>query len=463
VSVDAATRDPGRDPSTPFPEVPAEFVDLVSANGRSEISPTPAKRSRGPVTAAEPDLSDEPSLDDESADPTVTLVEFIARRDENAATPLISCEQGSVLTPGGLVIVPGKSGCGKTTWTVDVCLHAASATDHGGFTFPRPVRILFVQNEGPREAFREKLERRATHWRHPTEPLRVWDEPARWGRVKVSDDEQRAAFQRVVADHRTDLIVSDSLTRFGMRGNGTPEETRDFMLWLSEIGLGRTVAFWLLHHPLTRHDPSMDELEQIAGAWAPHADAILMLKKLDGNRARLSYPKLRWARGQRPATILGFDPDTETFSYLADETPDDNQVTDDTYEQRIIDHLTAHPWAKTADLETDVEGKATPLREARKRLEENGSIIRATSRELGRSGTGNYWNLSTGAGYNPVPLPGTERDEQAKHPLNEATTPSLRPYIRGDGVGDGPGDGPPDDELERLLERHSDIATGDTT
>jgi hypothetical protein len=176
--------------------------------------------------------------------------------------------------------------------------------------------VLVIQNEGPREAFREKLDDRMRHWGIDT-PARIWDEPARWGDVKMSDADRRAELRRVVELHRIDLVVADSLTRFGITGNGTPEETRAFVEWLTEIGLGRDVAFLVLHHPLTRPDPSLAELEQIAGSWPPHTDAILMLKKLDGNRARLSFPKVRYGRADPPAAILAFDPETQAFTFVA--------------------------------------------------------------------------------------------------------------------------------------------------
>lgn len=71
---------------------------------------------------------------------------------------------------------------------------------------------------------------------------------------------------------------------------------------------------------------SETEIERIAGAWPPHADLILLLQRRGDNRARLSVPKTRWAQGQRPASILAFDPDTETFTYVADDEPEDRDL-----------------------------------------------------------------------------------------------------------------------------------------
>jgi hypothetical protein len=87
---------------------------------------------------------------------------------------------------------------------------------------------------------------------------------------------------------------------------------------LGETGLFRDVAWWLLAH--ARKEGASDELDEISGAWGGRPDTLLMLDKRDGNRARLSFPKIRWSRrGSRNAYILAFDPDTETFNVAAEE------------------------------------------------------------------------------------------------------------------------------------------------
>lgn len=388
------------------------------------------------VPAPEPSL-DEPSLNGAAgvdeiefapdlprvADPTVTLEEFVARRPDEATPPLVECEQGSVLPAAGLGLAAGKTSSGKTTWIVDLCLHAAAGADYCGLTFTRPLRVLLVENEGPRESFRQKLERRLVHGpeRDDTaEPVRVWDEPARWGMVRLSDDELRAQLRAAIEQHAIDVVVSDTLTRFGVSGNGTPEETRDFMSLLVDVGLGRDVAFLILLHTRTRNEPGIDELEQIAGAWAPHADAVFMLKRLEGNRSRLSYPKTRFARGTVPAAILAFDPETEKFELVATDENMPDHVTPETYDERVIAWIEEHPWATTDELDEGVEGRATEVRAARRRLKEAGHLCATPSAQVGRPGKGMRWNLAPEHAYSPVPLPGTPLDTQAPAPGKDA-------------------------------------------
>jgi hypothetical protein len=254
-------------------------------------------------------------------DPSATFAEFVANRDDAQHEPLISAgEHGTLLPAGGFALLAATIGHGKTTWVAELVQHAAAGHDYLSLAFPRPLNVLMVENEGPREAFRDKIERRLANWQHGGQP-RIWDVPAEWGQIRISDETTRTLMRAVVDRHHIDLIVSDSLTRFGVRGNGTPEETREFVDWLTELGLGRDLAFLLLHHPRTRTEPGEGELERIAGAWPPHADLILLLKKLDANRARLSFVKTRWAHGHKPPSILSFDPETESFAYVSDDVP----------------------------------------------------------------------------------------------------------------------------------------------
>ena len=249
-----------------------------------------------PSSTVPPTGADSQAGESSFVDPTVTLSEFVARVDESASEALMTCAQGNAYLRGSLGLLVAKTGDGKTTLAVAFVLHASAGIAFAGFSFPRALRILVIQNEGPREAFRQKLEAAAAGWEHAVHGVRVWDEPASWGSVKVSVPEARERLRRVLELHDVDIVIVDTLTRYGVRGNGTPEETREFIEWLSETGLGRDRGFLLLHHPITRPDASLELIDRIAGAWSPHADAVFYLEKLADHRARLSSPKLRWAR-----------------------------------------------------------------------------------------------------------------------------------------------------------------------
>jgi hypothetical protein len=386
-------------------------------------------------------------------DPTVTFAEFVERRDENAAEPLIqTSEQGTMLPAAGLAMLSAKVHDGKTTFgVVELVLHACAGVDFVGLSFPRPVRVLVVENEGPREAFRQKLEARLTTWEHGGAP-RVWDEPAEWGQIHLSDRDTRLAFRRVVEAHKIDLIVSDSLTRFGVSGNGTPEDTREFVKWLTEIGLGRDLAFLLLHHPRTRSENGESDLERIAGAWPPHADLIILLQKLPGNRARLSFPKTRWARGDRQPSILSFDPATESFAYIGDD-----QVEERDYVGELTELMADGEWWTVNTLRKPKDkGGIGAAPEAIKDALQDGRFEAANGDEIGERKDATYYRLheasrpARDARDASAPLPG--RDEASPSPPRERA-------IGGDASSgrDGRGDVVDDDEVERLADIARDM------
>ena len=111
---------------------------------------------RTPAYAPAEDASGE----EVESDPTVTFAEFVARADEATSEPLIICSHGTLLPAGALVILGANVGHGKTTLTVELVLHAIAGRNYLGLTFPRPLNVLVIENEGPREAFRQKLEAR---------------------------------------------------------------------------------------------------------------------------------------------------------------------------------------------------------------------------------------------------------------------------------------------------------------
>jgi hypothetical protein len=244
------------------------------------------------------------------------LEQFIAAQ---TGTPdaLIGDEQETLLPAAGLLILFARGGKGKTTVTIDAMLHLASGIDWLGFPVGRPLNLLFIENEGPQEPFRRKLELKRQLWPHPLAGG-IHVATLNWGGFTLKDGGHVAGLRDYSVDNSIDLVVGDPLDSLGLDGVGSPEDTREFMRRLGETGLFRDVAWWLLAH--ARKEGASDELDEISGAWGGRPDTLLMLDKRDGNRARLSFPKIRWSRrGSRNAYILAFDPDTETFNVAAEE------------------------------------------------------------------------------------------------------------------------------------------------
>lgn len=246
----------------------------------------------------------------------LALAEFVARRLESRP-PLLGTEEDNLLPAGGLLILVARGGKGKTTLSIDACFHLASGIEWLGFTVQRALRILIIENEGPVEPFRRKLERKASGWSHAV-PGAIFVKTFNWGAFTVEDEAERKRLRAFLEQERIDLVVGDPLDSLGMKGVGSPAETRDFMGRLVEVGLTRDTAFWLLHHP-TKAEVE-DELDQASGAWGGRPDTMLNLSLQPGNRSRLSFPKVRWGSdASRKARILTFDAECEGFAVVAEE------------------------------------------------------------------------------------------------------------------------------------------------
>ena len=81
---------------------------------------------------------------------------------------------------------------------------------------------------------------------------------------------------------------------------------------MKQAGFGALSGWLVVHHPgKTQH---ADLVDQASGAWGPKPDLLLLLERLDGDRARLSFPKTRWATSGRLPSILAFDSEVEASS-----------------------------------------------------------------------------------------------------------------------------------------------------
>ena len=322
------------------------------------------------------------------------LDEFVALTID-APEALIGDESEPILPRAGLLIEFAKGGKGKTTLTIEAAFHLVSAVEWLGFAVARPLNVLFVENEGPREPFRKKLEIKRKLWPHPiTGSLHVC--VFNWGAVTLKDSSHVARLRDYITENQIDVVIGDPLDSLGLEGVGSPEDTREFMRLLSETGLFRDVAWWLLAH--ARKEPTGDELDAISGAWGGRPDTMLMLEKRDGNRARLAFPKIRWSRrGTRNAYILAFDPDTESFTVAGEESGDERD-----YLAEILELLADDAWKTVNEIAApeDDGGIGANAKHVKKILESNpdrfDSRTGKAAKEVGRHPSSTVWKLSQG-------------------------------------------------------------------
>jgi hypothetical protein len=312
------------------------------------------------------------------------LAEFISARSE--LPPALIGEEEDVLLPAsGFLILGGKGGKGKTTLMIDAAFHLASGVDWLGFNVSRPLRILIFENEGPREMFRRKIERKRQSWPHEVRGA-IFVHTLDWGEFDLADQGKRELLKAFVDANSIDIAFADPLDSFGFEGVGSPEDTRRFMALAKDAGMHRDsgTAWWFLHHP--RKEKADDELDDLSGAWGGRPDTVLMLSVLAGERSRLAIPKMRWGRGgKRPALILKFDPDTEGFERLAEEGEERD------YANEIAELLVDGKWRTAKETKDAIEASHAKVKEA---LENDERFVSLPGNEVGRSKNATVWGLA---------------------------------------------------------------------
>ena len=261
--------------------------------------------------------------------------EFLAEDDPHAP-PLLGTAEETLVTTGGLLIMAGEGGASKTTLTLDAVAHMASGTPWLGWDCPAPVRVLLLENEGPRSKFRQKLAEKSAAWEGEPwlENVCVFADP--WGHADFSDEGFRRDLRSACEAEKIGVVAADPLGSLGVVGVGAPDETQQFIGWLKECGLFADTAFWILHH--FNKGGSKSTLERLSGAWGGHPDAVLGISLEGKRRTRLSYAKLRWAEPRDEALTLSW-----TGSRGFSEVERQPEVTDAELRERITEFLREHP------------------------------------------------------------------------------------------------------------------------
>jgi hypothetical protein len=280
--------------------------------------------------------------------------------------------------------------------------------------------VMVLENEGPREPFRRKLERKYQTWPHVMLG-EVYVNVFNWGSFTLKDTETRERLDQYLTAMAIDLVIADPLGGLGMEGVGSPADTRAFVDLLKFVGLGSTTAWWILHH--FRKEPTAEEVDAFRGAWGDHADALLGLKSAEGDRLRLSFPKLRWADPREPF-ILSRESDTAGFAVVAEGEHERD------YAAEILTLLADREWRTAGEIGAPVAkggiGASRPAVNDTLGLLAKTMQVEYTEGPPGRAANAKCWRLYDGS-YKPV---------QAAFPGNgsAACTAPLQPR-RGWGPG----------------------------
>jgi AAA domain len=404
--------------------------------------------------AAEPFLPDEPHPSELEADPwhvhssdhsvefteddqrIVPLEEFAAVEEEGAE-PLIGTPDCILFPEGGSAMVYGDGGAGKTTLCVDLACHLAAGAAWLGMPVPRPVRVLLIENEGPRPLFRAKLRRKLDAWQGSPVSGRVlvWQEP--WAELTFADERWREELAAHLERLEIDVIIVGPVTAAGMNEAGTIQDVRLFDALLRDVRrrAGRRVTFLLVHHE--------NKGGSVSGAWEGAGDALLHVQGQGHGRTRLFMQKVRWGSTYHQTTLSLAWTDGEGFAVDVEPKRGDNTIADE-----ILAAALADPGASWNAIDKKTAGKGERKREIRDRLLAGGRLI-----DAGDKGGMKLWHADDPAIPHPQGELRPEGDAPGTHPASRpgaAGVPELRaspaaPQAgRRDSVGGAPAKGDED-------------------
>lgn len=318
----------------------------------------------------------------------VDLATFLGTPLEQA-TPILGQPGQVAIAAGGLTLLGGMPGLGKTTLIVDAAFHLASGIDWLGFKCSRPLNVFFVENEGPKVLFQEKLQAKLDVWPHQLKGT-IHIQVAAWGSFTFDQPDTQTETLNYLDQHHVDLVIGDPIGTLGMKGVGSPEDTRTFVRLLVPLGLMNNRSFLFPVH-FTK-EPRREEIDQISGAWGGHLDTLMILKQTTSkDELRLSFPKLRWWNTKPPAPlIIGKIYNTHTFELLREEGSLEH------IETRLIDHFNSDSgWQTVREISSAIEARQVDVN---KTLKARPELFNSQSGKLvGRSPKAVVWQLQATA------------------------------------------------------------------
>jgi hypothetical protein len=386
---------------------------------------TPAEPGPAPTLAAGEDASDTEQLLR-----LVTLPEF-AGQNEPSAEPLVGTDDDAILSADGTALLYGDGGASKTTLTIDAVAHWAAGKPWLGLPTARPLRVLLIENEGPRGPFRQKLSRKLNTWQGPdfANNVYVLEEP--WARFTFACDTHRQQLANHVTDHTIDIVVANPLQELGTEGGGTPDDVSAFNAHVNDFRnrVGRPVAIWFIHHENKAGD--------ISGAWERVPDTLIHARLEGQGRTALHWSKTRWSSSLHNTTMkLRWLTDSASFELEdADAVKAAKAAADAQAEDWVVQFVDSNPGLARSKVEDAFSASGGVRNAARRAIDNQLQLLAA-------------WHENPTLCGEQQPLLATTTGESRNGtyliPFNHANSPLATP-LDGEGGEQGvspPGDGP---------------------
>jgi hypothetical protein len=288
--------------------------------------------------------------------------------DEASAEPLLGDRDGTVLAAGGALAFYGDGGAGKTTLGLDQAFHLCAGIDWLGLRVPRPVVVLWIENEGPRGKFREKLRAKFETWDDDASPLdgrlHVLEQP--WSRFTFAEAQHRAELVEAVRELKVDVVIAGPVARLGIEGGGTPAQVQAFvdLLELVRAELDRPLAFELILHE--------NKAGEVSGAWEGATDTLVHVQPRGNGHTAIVWRKVRWHSLLHGKAWKLDWLDGERFD--VDDTPD---TTDEAIADQLLALVRDAPGGPWSAYDALLKVKARSKRRVRDELIADGQLVNA--------------------------------------------------------------------------------------
>jgi hypothetical protein len=381
------------------------------------------------MTVTESDLEGRPTaVPHDEQPPTrldvrVTAMEDFAAVDEPGADALLGDPDSALIPEGGDVMIYGDGGAGKTTLALDAGCHLAAGDAWLGIQVARPVRVLVIENEGPRPLFRRKARCKLAGWSGSPlgGRLGVLCEP--WAQVTLSDASWRTELAKLIRDGEIDVVIAGPVTRLGMDDAGTLQQVRDFMRCVEAVRVqsGRRLTVILVHHE--------NKGGTVSGAWEGAGDTLLHVEARGPGHTCVAIEKARWSSEHHGKKLnLAW---AEGEGFAVDDARD--------YVSEIARLLSDGVWRTAKEIANKREASAKPGIGAgqdtvRLHLKERRDLfVERNGKEVGRSANATVYGL-TSAGKSDGSdndLQGAEKaSDLLTSPLREVSSPESAPVLQ---------------------------------
>jgi RecA-family ATPase len=341
--------------------------------------------------------------------PVVSLADAFKEEDRDPEWIL-----EELLPLGGTGLLSAHGGTGKTTLLVQGLAQIAAGQPFLDARCPASRKVLFLQAEGSRRIFKDRVRTAVHHLQLPDEvrsqfliPTKGFNPP-----LFTSPD-----FEELVVSTGAKLIVCDTVGYFFDGDENNNNDVKKFVMRpLAHLGAKYEVAFVLVHHYGKPSDHRVGRHKtRGASAWIDDSDLAMRLERVEGSPKELLlfFDKIKHGPDRDP---LGFVYDGSSATFAATgtkaQTDESAQKADQKRAQRdreigkvrfaIIDFLRRNPEGATSRAIRDgVPGRASVIDEARKELYANGQLVF----DHGPRGS-EIWKLAT--------TPGERRDDDTE-------------------------------------------------